>query len=186
MEIQTERLLLRDFVAGDWPAVMAYQVQPEYLRYYAWTDRTETEVQAFVQRFIQYQRARPRIKFQLAITLPQTGTVIGSCGVRKDNHLVTTADMGYELDPAHWGQGYATEAACAMLNFGFSTLKLERIWATCVVENVASARVLEKVGLQLEDRLVKHEWFKDRWWDTFQYGISRAIWETRRSIFEYE
>lgn len=58
------------------------------------------------------------------------------------------ADVGYELDPNFWGVGYATEAATAVLNFGFAELKVHRIWANAVAENIASLRVLEKIGMQ--------------------------------------
>ena len=57
------------------------------------------------------------------------------------------------------------------LAFGFGDLGLHRVWAHCVAENAASARVLEKVGLRQEGRLREHEVFKGRWWDTLLYAI---------------
>ncbi len=60
MELTTERLILREFVYEDWPAVLAYQRDPRYLRYYEWTDRTSEDVQRFVQMFLDQQQAQPR------------------------------------------------------------------------------------------------------------------------------
>src|ERR687892_314391 len=111
MHIVTDRLVLREFVIDDWPAVLAYQRDPRYLRYYAWTDRTAEDVRAFVQAFLASQEARPRTTFQLAVALPAGGPLIGNCGIRLNAPESRAADIGYELDPRYWGRGYATEAA---------------------------------------------------------------------------
>ncbi len=84
MILTTERLLLRDFVESDWEAVLAYQQDPMYLRYYEWTSRTEEEVRVFLKMFLNHQKQVPRIKFQFAVTLKSTGQLIGSCGVRRE------------------------------------------------------------------------------------------------------
>ena len=64
--------------------------------------------------------------------------------------------------------------------FGFGELKLHRLWATCLADNTASARVLEKLGMQLEGRLRENEWFKGRWWDTLHYAILEQEWGQTR------
>ncbi len=176
MELATGRLILRDFVAGDWPAVLAYQSHPLYLRYNPWTERTPEAVRAFVQRFIDQQQAQPRHRFQLAIVLKASGELIGNCGIRSDAPGAREADLGYELAPAHWGRGYATEAVRALLRFGFTTLGVHRISAWCIAENAASARVLARAGLQPEDRLRDKEFFKGRWWDTLLFAILEPEW----------
>ena len=171
MMLTTERLLLRDFVERDWEAVLAYQQDPLYLRYNEWTSRNPEEVREFVQMFLDHQKQIPRIKFQFAVTLKATGRLIGNCGVRRDSSEAHEGDMGYELDPRHWGQGYATEAARTVLNFGFSRLNLRRISAWCVADNVGSANVLEKIGMRLERRVQADQYFKGKWWDTLSYAI---------------
>ena len=177
MQITTERLVLRDFVADDWPDVLAYQSDPRYLRLYPWTDRNEAEVRDFVQMFLDFQAERPRCKFQLAITFPDDeGKVVGNCGIRRKAENDWEADIGYELAPWHWGKGYATEAALAMVRFGFEELGLHRVSSWCIADNVASAKVLEKVGLKQEGRLRENEHFKGRWWDTFLYGLLEEEW----------
>ena len=176
MILTTERLLLRDFVEADWEAVLAYQQDPLYLRYNEWTSRTAAEVRDFVQMFLDQQKQVPRIKFQFAVTLKSTGQLIGNCGVRRDSPDAYEGDMGYELDPTQWGKGYATEAARAVMRFGFTELKLHRISAYCVAENTGSARVLEKLGMQQEGRLRQHQYFKGRWWDTLLYAILDDEW----------
>jgi RimJ/RimL family protein N-acetyltransferase len=107
----------------------------------------------------------------LAIVLPVEGRLIGNCGIRMRSSYAMDADIGYELDSRYWGNGYATETAHAVLAFGFAELRVHRIWAHCVAENVASAHVLEKIGMQREGRLRENEWMKGRWWDTLLYAI---------------
>jgi ribosomal-protein-alanine N-acetyltransferase len=176
MELHTPRLLLREFVTADWPAVLAYQCDSRYLRYYEWTERKPGDMQRFVQMFIEQQEEQPRRKFQLAVVLKESGQLIGSCGIRKASVTAHEADIGYELAPEHWGHGYATEAARAIVQFGFAELRVHRIWAWCIADNVASIRVLEKLGLKLEGRLRDKEYFKDRWWDTLVYAILEDDW----------
>jgi RimJ/RimL family protein N-acetyltransferase len=179
MQIVTERLLMREFRAEDWTAVWRYQNDSRYLRYYEWTGRTPEEAQAFVQMFINQQQAQPRLKYQLAVTMKETGKLIGNCGIRRTAVTATEADIGYELSPEHWGHGYATEAATAILKFGFTELQLHRIWAECVADNVGSAHVLTKIGMTQEGHLREKSYYKDRWWDTLLFAILADKWRAQ-------
>jgi ribosomal-protein-alanine N-acetyltransferase len=178
-KLVTDRLLLREFVEDDWRAVLAYQSEAQYLKYSPWTHRTAEEVQDFVRGFIDWQGERPRTKYQLAITLRVEGRLIGNCGIRIETADSRQANIGYEIAPGYWGEGYATEAARAMVAFGFGELRLHRIWARCVAENVASYRVLEKVGMRREGRLREQECMKGQWRDTLVYGILDHEWRSR-------
>lgn len=176
MEITTDRLLLREFTADDWQNILVYQSDPEYLRYYTWTERTPEAVQRFINMFIEWRQAEPRIKFQFAITVKGDPTAIGIVGIRKDSHDSHEAAIGYELAREQWGKGYATEVARAMLDFGFTELKLHRIAADCVPENTGSAHVLEKIGMTLEGHLRDKEYYKGRYWDNLLYAILGEEW----------
>ena len=131
--------------------------------------------------FLAYQGEQPRIKYQLAIILKSSQQLIGNCGIRMKNPHACEGDIGYELSPQHWGHGYATEAAGAIVEFGFKQLGLHRIWACCIADNVGSAHVLEKVGMQAEGRLRENEYFKGRWWDTLLFGILDYEWKDKQS-----
>ncbi|MEZ4570786.1 MAG: GNAT family protein [Thermomicrobiales bacterium] len=74
------------------------------------------------------------------------------------------------------GQGFATEAAAAIVRFGFEDLGLHCIWAECNAENTGSVRVLTKLGMQREARFRDHKWFGDRWWDTEIYAMLEDEW----------
>lgn len=177
MILSSKRLILREFMLEDWQAVFDYQTDPQYLEFYEWETRSKAEVQEFVQMFLEQQKQVPRTKFQLAIVLKEEEKVIGNCGIRKIKPELPEASLGYEIASDYWGKGYATEAASTMIKFGFEELKLQRIYGWCIAENLASARVMEKVGMQFEERFTENEWFKGRWWDTLIFGISRDEWE---------
>lgn len=180
MRLTTKRLLLREFRDDDWAAVSAYHNNPLYLRYYPQTEETAVQSRAFVQMFLEQQAATPRTKFQLAITLKENDKLIGNCGVRQQTADSVVGDIGYELDPTYWGQGYATEAARVILEFGFCERKLHRISAECIADNVGSVRVLQKLGMRQEGRLRENLFFKDRWWDTLIFGVLDYEWQAQQ------
>ena len=186
MELKTKRLVLREFIEDDWQAVLAYQSTQEYLRYYPWVEREGGDVRAFVNEFIAWQGEKPRYRHQFAVTLADNGRLIGSCGIRKEKPDESGGELGYELDPGYWGNGYATEAAREMLKFGFEHLQLHRVGSFCIAENVVSLRVLEKLGFRREGALRETVWMNGRWWDTLVYSILDYEWEARKShVQEY-
>jgi [ribosomal protein S5]-alanine N-acetyltransferase len=178
MHLETPRLHLREITAEDWPTVLAYQSDPCYLRYYAWTERAAADVQRFIQELVALNHEQPRRNFHFGVVLRGEGRLIGLANLRRRTADDRQADIGYELAPAHWGHGYATEAARELLRFGFRELRVHRIWATCNAENAASSRVLTKLGMLPEGRLRETDWFKGRWWDTLVYGILEQEWKT--------
>lgn len=166
-----------EFEEGDWTAVLAYQCDPLYLRYYEWTERTPEEVQEFIQMFLEQQQERPRTKFQLAVTLKATGQLIGNCGIRRKAADSHEADIGYEFAPEQWGHGYATEAAHTIVGFDFTQLKLHRISSWCVADNAGSAHALQKLEMQSEGRLRENEYYRSRYWDTLLFAILDYEWQ---------
>jgi RimJ/RimL family protein N-acetyltransferase len=130
-----------------------------------------------VQEYIGWQHEQPRCTFQLAMVLQTTQGVIGSCGIRRVTAHAQAAELGYELHPDYWGQGYATEAARSLLAFGFQTLRLQRVWAECLAENTRSIHVLERLGMRYTHRLPQHTLLQNRWWDMLEYAMDRAAWQ---------
>ncbi|QRK04950.1 GNAT family N-acetyltransferase [Archangium violaceum] len=146
MELLTGRLVLRDFLPGDWPAVFAYQSLPAYLEHHGQPAPSSDDVRLFVEMLHGWAQEVPRTKYQLAITLG--GAVIGTCGVRKETPEGEEAEWGCELAPAYWGHGYAREASRAILTFGFETLRLRRIWARTSPANDRAMRLAEGLGFR--------------------------------------
>ena len=178
MRIVTPRLVLREYTSENWREACACQRDPHCLRFYPWTGRTDADVQNLVQRFLDQQEDQPRRMFRLAVTLADDGRLIAGCGLRCSARNEREGDIGFELAPAHSGQGYATEAARAMVDFGLREMELHRVSSWCVADNTPSVRVLERIGLRLEGRLRDPEYFKGRWWDKSTYGLPSDEWSS--------
>jgi ribosomal-protein-alanine N-acetyltransferase len=173
---RTTQLRLREFVPDDWTTVLGWYGDPRFSRFVSEEQASEGEVRRLVERFVEWREERPRSRRQWAVVLPGDDRPIGSCGIRRPDPGAREAEIGFELAAEHWGRGYATELAALLLRFGFLELGLHRVTSYCLAENVASARVLEKVGMRPEGRLRENEWFAGRWWDTLLFGILEAEW----------
>lgn len=171
LPIVTERLVLRDLTMDDAPAVHRYGSDPEVVRYMPWGPNTWADTQDFLERKLDDQRADPRRGFDLAVTLASSGELIGACGITIISTERLQAAMGYAYRRDIWGRGYATEAARALIAFGFERLGMHRICAYCDVDNIASARVLEKAGMQREGLLRQHMLMHGQWRDFYLYAI---------------
>lgn len=86
-------------------------------------------------------------EYQFVISRCEDDQVIGHVGLRLDDDR-RGAELGYWLARETWGQGFATEAAAAVVDFGFTDLRLERVWATCLPDNTSSWNVLSKIGMR--------------------------------------
>ncbi len=174
--IETERLVLREFRRDDRESVHEYAVDPEVYHYMPWGPNSEDETSAFVERAIASRHRDPRLHFELAITLRETGRLIGGSGIRAADESFRAADMGYCLRRDAWGKGLATEAAAGLIGFGFEQLRVHRIWATCDTRNVRSARVLEKAGMALEGTMRDDTWLRGQWRSSRLYSILDSEW----------
>ena len=103
--------------------------------------------------------------------------LIGWCGLSIKDRDRQIAELGYDLDHAYWGLGYTTEAARAVVDWGFLTLHMHRIFAECHPANTASQRVMHKIGMRYEGHLRENVWVKGSWWDTIIYAILKHEWQ---------
>jgi len=148
--LETPRLRLRRPVMDDAAAIFtAYAQDPEVTRYLVWRPHETVEtVREFLRRCAAAWEGGTA--FAWAITGREDGRLLGMVEVRKDGHR---AELGYVLARPHWGRGFATEAVRAVVEWALSDPNIHRVWAVCDVENLPSARVLEKVGMQREGLL---------------------------------
>jgi RimJ/RimL family protein N-acetyltransferase len=113
------------------------------------------------------------------VVLKEGNRLIGACALMVEGAEAKEAMLGYVYAREHWGNGYATEATAAVLRFGFETLGLHRIYSTADVLNVASWRVMEKLGMQREGLLREHVLSKGRWRNSYLYGILEDEWRKK-------
>lgn len=167
-EIETERLLLREIMPEDAPAIYAIFSDPKVTHYYDQVTYTQLQ-QAhdlidFFDESFELERA-----IRWGITRKAEDVVIGTCGyVWLRTH---SGEISYELASAQWRQGIMAEALDAILEFGFDELKLNRVEAPVMVENTASAALLAALGFQEEGVLRQHDYFKGRFHDMRLFAL---------------
>lgn len=174
--IETERLLLREFRAEDEPDIHAYASDPEVVRLMIWGPNSPEMTKTYLAGELKAQEQWPRPDVGLAIELKSARCVIGSINLRMKDEKNRTADIGYVLARAYWGQGYMVEAARAVLDAAFRELGLHRVWATCDPRNRASYRVMEKLGMRREAHFRKDVMEKGEWRDSYLYAILAEEW----------
>jgi ribosomal-protein-alanine N-acetyltransferase len=149
--IQTKRLILRELLSTDVDGMFSLNSDPEVHRYLG-TSPVTTKVHSQKDiEFIQRQYVANGIG-RWAVIERSTNIFLGWAGLKlittQTNNHIDYYDLGYRLINKYWGQGYATESAQAIVNYGFKTLNLREIYGIADVLNTGSIRVLEKVGLK--------------------------------------
>jgi len=173
--LHTARLRLRPFTGADADPLFALHSSAHVLRYWdapPWSDRARAD------RFIAAcrQMAEDGSGARLALERASDGAFVGWCALSRWNPDHRSAAIGYVLDEAAWGQGYATEAARAVLQWAFDALDLNRVQAETDTRNVASARVLEKLGFVREGTLREDCVVNGDVSDSWVYGLLRREW----------
>lgn len=164
MNIKTKRLLIRDFEYSDWQAVLEYASDSSVMKYIPGGAFTKEAAKNFVAiNMGDHAKNYP-------VVLLEEQAVIGHIVFHKvfGEH---TYEIGWVFNPKYYNKGYASEAALAVLKYGFGELKLHRIIATCQPENPPSYKVMEKIGMRREGYFKKCIPHGDEWWDEYYYAI---------------
>lgn len=146
---ETQRLYIREFNIDDAEAVFEYAGNHQNTLFMNWGPESFDETTKYIQSRLAHQIQSPRLAFDFAVCLKDSDALIGSIGLFMDSKS-NQAMLGYILNRHFWGCGYASEAAAGMLQFGFLSLDLHRIWAYCDSENTASENVMKRIGLRKE------------------------------------
>lgn len=173
--LETDRLLLRPFHSEDTDTVQRLVNDPEIVattRALHFPYPEGAAARWIAQQPEAWLHGRAAI---FAIALKRTGLVLGAVGLEIEA-ADERAELGYWIDPAFWNRGYASEAALAVVDFGFRQLGLNRIMAEYMLHNRASGRVLAKAGFQLEGLLRQHARKWGRFYDVAVLGIVRDQW----------
>jgi len=171
-ELHTDRLVVRPFTPADAEPLFALQSDVAALQYWdspPWTDPDT------VIRFLDgcNRMAHEGSGARVAVERREDGAFIGWCTFNSWNPDFRSASIGFCFTRASWGHGYATEAAAALLDWAFTTLDLNRVQAETDTRNLASARVLEKLGFQREGTLREDCIVDGVVSDSWVYGLLR-------------
>jgi [ribosomal protein S5]-alanine N-acetyltransferase len=167
--LETARLILRPLRPDDWQAVLSCTADPEVLRYLP--ERLMVREPAGGAD----QLACPD---KFAINLKVDGTFIGHLLFCHHDSEQLVREIGWVIQPAYQRHGYATEAAGALLKYGFETLGLQRVVAACDSRNTASCRVMEKLGMRRAAHFQDCLFRQGEWIEEYLYAIHIDQWRT--------
>jgi RimJ/RimL family protein N-acetyltransferase len=163
--LETPRLILRPIDVADWPAILQYMGDPVVTRWLPEGRLDAAHAQAFAQK---HAGRSPRA---VAVTERASDQLIGHMNFHPWFGRATH-EVGWTISPAHQGRGYATEAASALMDFAFRTLRRHRVIATCQPENIASWRIMEKLGMRREAHFRQGLYQETgEWWDEYFYAL---------------
>ncbi|MDR3573319.1 MAG: GNAT family protein [Anaerolineaceae bacterium] len=180
LPFETDRLYLRPIQQDDLESFIAYRSDPLVARYQGWEAPYPREkAVVFLEEMKNKQPGLRGDWYQIIVTLKTDGQVIGDVAFHIFAEDILQAEIAFTFVRSYWGQGYATEAASRLLDYLFGELRLHRVRAICDVENLASARVLERLGMRREGDFIENIWFKGKWGSEFLYAILDREWQIR-------
>ncbi|MEV0839386.1 GNAT family N-acetyltransferase [Actinocatenispora sera] len=179
--IRTPRLLLRPVTADDVDAMVAYRGRADVCRYLPFEpmDRAEV-VESIATRWTTTALTDADQALLLGVELIATGRLIGDLVLFFHSREHRGGELGYVINPDLAGQGYATEAAAALLDLAFDGLGLHRVVARLDERNDASARMARRLGMRQEARLVQNELFKGEWATELDFALLASEWPAHR------
>ncbi|QQS47565.1 MAG: GNAT family N-acetyltransferase [Acidobacteriota bacterium] len=151
--LETQRLILRELEPADADAIAEIICDADTMKYFP-APYSRSDVDQWLER--NFERYRTDGHGLWAVMLKSDGSVIGDCGLTwQDVDGVRELEVGYHFNKRYWGHGYATEAAKACMEYAFNRLGHNRIISLIRPENVASARVAERNGLEVEKQTIR-------------------------------
>lgn len=154
IQLETKRLILRTMYATDLHALHLIFTDVQVMASFNHDPFTREQMGRWLQRNLDHQNQYGYGLF--AVLLKETGELIGDCGLEQMEDQ-GAAELGYDFRSDFWNRGYATEAAIAVRDYAFNVLKLPRLISLIRVGNLASRRVVEKVGMTLADEFTRYE-----------------------------
>ena len=178
--IETERLTLRPFNAGDLDDVYAMRSLPEVTRYLYGDELTLADSAERLERCMRNTRVEGDDDvLALAVERRDDGRVIGdlTLWLRSAHHR--QGEIGFVFHPGAQGRGYASESASALLALAFGTLGLHRVYGRTDGRNDASAALMRRLGMRQEAHFCQNEIFKGEWGDELVFAILEDEWRER-------
>lgn len=179
--LATERLWLRPFADDDLEALIVIDGDHGVARYVPWEPRSPDEVrQALERRMTMSSLREPGDALRLAAVLMTSAELVGDVMLRWLPGNDRQGEIGFIVHPDHQGRGYGSEASSAMLRHGFEDMGLHRIVGRCDPRNIASARLMERLGMRREAHLRENEMIKGEWTDELVYAMLNSEWAAGR------
>lgn len=177
--IRTPRLTLRPITPDDLDDVYRLQSRPDVARWMlGFEPRTREQSRASVLTMAGEDALRAENDCLTLAAATEAG-VIGTVELVWRSQQERTAELGYVFHPDHGGRGLATEAATAVLDWGFNEFGLHRVYGRCHAGNDASARLMTRLGMRQEARHVESYLFRGEWADRLVFAVLAREWRAR-------
>ncbi|MEU5725866.1 GNAT family protein [Micromonospora sp. NPDC047738] len=177
--IRTRRLTLRPVTPDDLDDVYAYQRRPDVCRWLLGGEpRTREQSRESVAAMAREDGLRVEGDV-LTLAAAADGRVTGTVELVWRSQADRTAEIGYVFNPEFSGRGLATEAAAALLGWGFEEFGLHRVYGRCHAGNEASARLMTRLGMRCEARHVESYLFRGEWADQLVFAMLAREWRSR-------
>jgi RimJ/RimL family protein N-acetyltransferase len=180
----TERLLIKPISRGNEEAMFKYRSDPETNKYLSLIPKSVDDVAEFINK-ASLDINVPGTWFQLAIIEQATNQLIGDVGIHflNSDSENKEVEIGYAFDKEFRGKGFATEALTEIIDYLFSSLKKHRIIASIDPTNLASIRLVERLGFRKEAHFIEGLYFQGRWVDNLIYAVLAREWRTKALNF---
>ncbi|HJP76515.1 MAG TPA: GNAT family protein [Pseudonocardiaceae bacterium] len=183
LPVRTARLVLRAFSDDDLNALYDIHRRPEVARFLRSDTRTRGEVRAMLKRRLgETDLVKEGDSLAVAVVVRDSGALIGDFNLELLDADSGRAEIGFVLNPTHAGQGYATEAGCALLRLAFEHYGFHRVIGLCNGRNSSSMNLMERLGMRREGFFVQSEVVKGKRVDVASYAILRQEWLGRRPV----
>lgn len=174
--LETERLTLRKFTFDDAQDMFEYSSEPDLTRFVPWeTHKSINDTNKFLN-YILTQYSQGKLS-PWAIEYKEIKKVIGTIDFVAWSTAHHRAEIGFILSKDYWGRGLIVEASSKVIKFGFENMELNKIEASCMVENTQSQRVLQKLGMRLEGILRNKYLIKGKFRDMATYSILKMEYQ---------
>ena len=175
LRLETERFILRPPMKKDIPAMVRHLNQPAISQTTLHIPYPYTRKDAMTWVTKSKQEIIRGFSYTFVIVSKKTNQMIGAIGLHVNGEH-NRAEAGYWIAVPHWNNGVATEALIRVLEFGFTTIALNRIYATHLVENLSSGRVMIKAGMKREGKLIEHYRKGDHYVTVIQYAMTASMY----------
>jgi RimJ/RimL family protein N-acetyltransferase len=171
LQIETERLVVCPLEVEDWRAVWVYTSDAGVMRCLPIGPFGHAQARRWVARWSDWRQRAADWPDMLVVILKAEARLICHLPFEVFSAEYRTREIGWVIDPVYRGQGYAAEGARAVLDLGFGRLNLPRVVATCDPDNVASCRIMEKLGMRYEAHFRQDVLLDGQWRDEYFYAI---------------
>lgn len=173
---ETERLIIRRMSESDLEDFLEYQTHPEVMQYQSYEPATIEIATRFLSKQTLVEPSDEGAYLAFAVHHKRDNKMIGEVSIEVFPRVQSRGGLGWSFHPAYHGKGYGSEAARVLLAYGFSFLSLHRLTTYCDIRNVASYRLMERLGMRREGHSRQSMLLRHVWQDVYHYALLREEW----------